>query len=86
MKKLDIWEKCVLNDCVIVPVKVYAKYNEEGNVSDCDYIGIKYVVMPFEDEAVGPEYYCMLDEMIAGNENYYNTPEDALNSFINKKN
>lgn len=77
----EFWGKCADSSCVVVPVKVYSKYNESGNLSESDFVGIKYTALFIDNEIVAPDYWIMVDNMQDGLQNYFETPEDALANF-----
>lgn len=77
----DFWIRCVKAGCVIAPVKVYSQYNDDGNIDGVNFVGIRFAAFSFDSEAVGPEYYIMIETWQAGVDYLYNTPEDALISY-----
>lgn len=76
----DFWERCVVAGCVIAPVPTYSEY-VDGNVEQTKFIGLRYAAFPFNECAVGPDYWIMIDEGQAGLDKLYNTPEAALEAF-----
>ena len=77
----DFWVRCVNAQCVVIPVKVYAKYNEKGNLSEADFIGVRFAALPFSHGATGPEYWFMIDEGQSGEKGLYGTPNEALCAY-----
>jgi hypothetical protein len=63
---------------VVLPVEVHSGYNADGNTDETTKVGIRYAALCFDNEAVGPDYWFMIDESQVGLENLYETPEAAL--------
>lgn len=78
----DFWERCVAAGCVVVPVNVYSDY-VDGNLHESKFQGIRFAALPFDNDAVGPDYWFMIDESQRGLENLCATPEEALQAYEN---
>ncbi len=78
MDERDFWIRCVNARCVIVPVPTYSAYGDDGNTHAEQFTGLKFAALPFDDKAVGPDYYFMIEEGQTGSDRLYATPEDAL--------
>ena len=74
----SFWLRCVNARCVIVPVPTYSQYGEDGNTHQEHFVGIRYAVLPFDDQAVGPDYYIMIEDGQTGADRLYGTPDEAL--------
>ena len=85
MQANDFLKECFEAGCIIVPIELYSHYNNEEDTSYKDSEGIKYIAIETEPDAVGPDYWWMIDISISGRDNYYDTPEEALNAFKNRE-
>ena len=74
----NFWQRCVDAECVIVPVKVYARFTESGHLSNDDLIGIKYGIIEQEVWVAGPDFYYYISHQDAGPDWMHDTPELAL--------
>jgi hypothetical protein len=74
--------KCVAKRCIVVPVPTYAQWGTDGNINEQYFTGIRYVALPFDEQAVSPDYYIYIEEGQTGYENLYSTPEDALGAYV----
>jgi len=79
----DFWERCVAAECVVIPVRLYSDYTD-GNLDEAKFQGIRFAALSFSNEAVGPDYWFMIDESQSGLENLYATPEEALEAHKGK--
>lgn len=64
---------------MVLPVRVYARYNAEGNTSEEDFVGVKFLALPSDGEVVGPEFYLGIEEHRTGE--LFDTPEAAISDF-----
>lgn len=75
------WQRCVEAKCVIVPLKVYSAYNPEGNLSERDFVGLRFAALPIDPEVAGPDYYFLIEESLGGNYPTFETAEEALAEY-----
>lgn len=75
---LEFWESCAAAECVILPVKCYSGYGADGNLDESKLIGIRYAALKFDNYAVGPDYWFMIDESQVGMDQLFETPQDAF--------
>lgn len=68
---------------VIVPFKAYSSYNDEGNLSEEDYLGVKFIAHRYDNEAVfTKEFFClMVDEIVTDITLVGETPTEALDKY-----
>lgn len=78
MSDKTFWLRCVNARCVIVPVPTYSQYGDDGNTHQENFFGIRYAALPFDDQAVGPDFYIYIEEGQKGDARLYSTPEEAL--------
>ena len=78
MDNNDFWLRCVSARCVIVPVPTYSQYGSDGNTHQEHFLGVRYAALPFDDQAVGPDFYIYIEEGQTGDARLYGTSEDAL--------
>ena len=77
----DFWDRCAAAGCVVVAVRSYSRWNDAGDIDEGFFTGVKFTTLTGELTAVGPGYWFMVDDQVAGLENYHSTPEDALIAF-----
>ena len=80
---IDFLKQCADNGIVIVPVKLYGKYGDDGNVHAEDFIGYRFVVLNNDNEAVisvkePNKAWIMVDDSETDLHKFYKTPEEAL--------
>ena len=75
------WNRCIAAQCFVLPVRLYTQYGDDGNLHDEYFVGIRFAALPFENEAVGDEYWFMIEEGQSGLDKLYKTPEEALQAF-----
>ena len=80
----DFWESCAEAYCVVAPIKLYSTYNPEGNLSDKNLIGIKYVAFQFDNGAPLDDFYVDIEERTSDTTHIFDTPEEALWDFMNR--
>lgn len=78
----DFWQRCVDASVAVLPVRVFSKYGDDGNVHDADFVGIRFVALPFGQEAVGPDFYVCIEEGCTGMENLHASPDEALAAAV----
>ena len=78
MDDQEFWLRCVNARCIVVPVPTYSQYGEDGNTHQEHFIGIRYATFAFDERAVGPDYWVMIEEGQNGAEHLYSTPDEAL--------
>lgn len=81
----EFFEKCADAGCVVVPVKTYSGYGADENIHAEQFTGIRFAALGFDNEAVGPDYWFMIDQGKTGLANLYETPEAALAAFVAKR-
>ena len=80
----DFWESCVESNCVVAPIKLYERWNEEGNLNDEDLIGTKYVAFLIDNQSVKTDFYIDIEEATGDIKRVFDTPEEALWDFMNR--
>lgn len=85
-KMESVWDLCVRLGCVVVPIRVYSQYGDDGNVSEQYFTGLKFRALPFQEEAVGPDYYFGIEEHVALGDDqldefFHDTPEAAVIAY-----
>ena len=78
MDDISFWLRCVKARCLVAPVPTYSQYGEDGNIHQDHFVGILYAALPFDEQAVGPDYYIYIEEGQADYSRLYSTPEAAL--------
>lgn len=78
---MEFWLRCLKAGCVVVPLRVYSRYNAAGNTSEGDFVGLKFVALPFDGEAVGPDFYFGIEHHMSGDYPMFDTPEEALAEY-----
>jgi len=65
---------------IIVPFFAYSKYNNEGNLSDEDKIGLRFVCLSVDTSSVmkSDQFYISLDDSTTDLSLVGETPEEAL--------
>jgi hypothetical protein len=78
-----IWTLCADARMVVVPVHAYSDYGKDGNVSQEMYRGVRFAALPFNNDAVGPDNWFMIDAAHTGP--LFLTPEEALAAAVEKQ-
>ena len=76
----DFVERCLDAGCVVAPVRLYDRYDANGNTTRSVCLGVRYAVFEFHNEAVSPDYYIDIEQCQSGIQKLYATPEAALRS------
>ena len=68
---------------VIVPFKAYSSYNDEGNLSESDCLGVKFIAHRYDNEAVSTKefFYITIDGVITDISLVGETPTEALDKY-----
>ena len=76
----SVWERAAIDGYVIVPFFAYSKYNKEGNLSEEDKIGLRFVCIPGDTSSVmqNDNFYISIDASTVDISLVGETPEDAL--------
>lgn len=82
------WINCVEKNLVVVPFMAYSKY-DNGNLSDQDKIGLRFVAMGADLIAtIDANFYLEMETSITARELIAETPEEAVTKYLawlNKK-
>ena len=81
----EFWDRCIRAGCTIGPIKIYSKYNDDGNTSENDFIGVKFISIYYDMSLVGPKYWSMIEDQYYSFEDLYETPEAALYAWEERK-
>ena len=80
---IELMEKCADYGCVVIPVKLYSDWGDDGNIDESKFEGVYYTVLESSSlYAVGQDYWIMIDDSQEGRENYYKTPQEAFSAFL----
>lgn len=77
--------RCIDLGVIVIPFLAYSRYNAEGNFDDCDVIGIKYICVDGSTTSVFPNVYLELETSAGDDSLVGDTPQEALQLYITKK-
>lgn len=80
----EFLKRCAQARCVVLPVNVYTEY-VDGNLHPSKLEGLKYAALQFEGDAVGPDYWFMIEEACTGRGRLFDTAMEALAAYERRK-